>query len=50
MAIEQRSEKTESSLHKEFQSLLDKDLRSAKEVKLLRQRLQKNISIVLMLL
>ena len=25
MAIEQRLEKTESSLHKEFQSLLDKD-------------------------
>ena len=33
MAIEQRSEKTESTLHKEFQSLLDKDFakRSAKE-------------------
>ena len=40
MAIEQRSEKTESSLHKEFQSLLDKDFakRSAKEGEIIKAK------------
>tara|TARA_Y200000002_G_scaffold381569_1_gene395948 strand:- start:918 stop:2645 length:1728 start_codon:yes stop_codon:yes gene_type:complete len=40
MAIEQRSEKTESTLHKEFQSLLDKDFakRSAKEGEIIKAK------------